>query len=249
MKVATLPLALACLLAGGAFAEPPLTLVNASFMDVDSQLESAQGHPNEEWRLHGLKSYLGGHYDEAVQRFERAAWYADKHSQHYLSLIHWHGQGVPADRVQAYIWADLAAERGNRRLLAIREKMWAQLTPQQQRQAEVDGAAYYEKYGDAAAQPRAETEIRRFARGMTGSRLGYRNQKMDVAGGGPINGAFGNASAAMLASSLAAHGSTTGDVTYAEERVKLADYWRAQDAELDRGGRVELGPLTPTRRP
>lgn len=223
----------------------PLKLVDASYMEIDGQLKSAKGHPNEEARLTGLKAYQGGHYAEAIEQFERAASYADKHSQHYLSLIYWHGQGVAPDRVRAYIWSDLAAERGSRKLLAIREKMWAALTPGQQQQVAAQGADFYARYGDETAQPRAETEIRRFARGMTGSRVGYRNQNIDITQGGPINGSF-NASPGMLAASAMVVGSTNGDQFYAEDRTRLSHYWRAQDAELD-SGRVDVGPVTPTR--
>src|SRR5262245_5705052 len=122
MKRTTLGVFLLLSCTSAALAAPSLELTSASFMQVDAQIKSAKGHPNEEWRLNGLKAYLSGHYTEAVDRFERAAGYADKYSQHYLSLIYWHGQGVTADRVRAYIWSDLAAERGSRRLLAIREK-------------------------------------------------------------------------------------------------------------------------------
>lgn len=230
---------------GSVLAKEPLKLVSASFMDVDAQLKSAKGHPNEEWRLRGLKSYLSGHHDESIVKFERAASFADKHSQHYLSLIYWHGQGVPVDRVRAYIWSDLAAERGSRKLLAIREKMWAELTPQQQQQAVKDGSDYYARYGDEVARPRAEAEIRRFASQMTGSRVGFHNQKMDVVNGGPINGSFGNATPGMLAASAMVVGTTTGDKLYAADRTRADAYWVAQDRELDRSGHVEVGPARP----
>lgn len=230
---------------GSALAEGPLKLVSASFMDVDAQLKSAEGHPNEEWRLRGLKSYLSGHYDEAIAKFERGASFADKHSQHYLSLIYWHGQGVPVDRMRAYIWSDLAAERGSRKLLAIREKMWAELTPRQQQQALAEGGEYYARYGDEVAKPRAEAEIRRFTARMTGSRVGFHNQKMDVINGGPINGSFGNATPGMLAATVMVVGSTTGDKLYAADRTRADAYWSAQDRELDRTGRVEVGPASP----
>jgi hypothetical protein len=242
-------------LAGLACPEPghaaePLKLVDASFLEIDGQLKSAKGHPNEEARLNGLKAYQGGHYAEAIEHFERAASYADKHSQHYLSLIYWHGQGVAPDRVRAYIWSDLAAERGSRKLLAIREKMWAALTAEQQQQVPMLGTDFYARYGDDIAKPRAETEIRRFARGMTGSRVGYRNQRIDITQGGPINGAFGNATPGMLAASAMVVGSTTGDRFYAEDRTKMSQYWRTQDSELDGGsGRVEVGPVTKPRAP
>jgi len=243
MKTRRAGWALACLLmVAPAWAGEPLKLVSASFMDVEAQLKSAKGHPNEEWRLRGLQAYLAGHYGEAIEKFERAAAFADKPSQHYLSLVYWHGQGVPEDRVRAYIWSDLAAERGSRKLLAIREKMWAELTPQQQAQAVADGSDYYAKYGDEVAKPRAEAEIRRFAAQMTGSRVGYRNQKLDVANGGPINGSFGNATPGMLAASEMVVGTVSGDRMYAADRTRMGAYWAAQDRELDHQGRVEVGP-------
>lgn len=228
----------------------PLQLVDASFMEIDALVTSAKGRPNEEWRLQGLKAYQAGQYEEAVRRFERAATFADKFSQHYLSLIHWHGAGVPVDRVQAYVWSDLAAERGNRRLLAVREKMWAQLTAAEQAGVLAQGPAYYDRYGDAAAQPRAEAEIRRFARGMTGSRVGYRNQMIE-SGGPPINGVFvvdTGSNAAAYAVSVAG----SPDELYGREGGlrRLDTYWQQQDAQLERlTGRVEVGPATRSRGP
>lgn len=213
-------------------------------MEIDGQLVSAKGRPNEEWRLRGLKSYVSGHYGEAIERFERAASYADKYSQHCLSLIHWHGQGVPADRVRAYIWADLAAERGSRKLLAIREKMWAELTAREREQVARDGGDYYAHYGDEVAKPRAEAEMRQFARNMTGSQVGYRNQMLET-GGGPVNGAFGvDTGSNMAAYAISVAGSPDELYGKAGGLSRLREYWGQQDAELERPGRVEVGPLT-----
>lgn len=222
-------------------------LTDASFVEIDGQLKSAKGHPNEEWRLQGLKRYVNRQYAAAAEYFERAAGYADKYSQHYLSLMYWHGVGVPADPVQAYIWADLAAERGNRSLLLLREKMWAELTTGQQREAVQQGGPFYARYGDEVAKPRAETEIRRFARGMTGSRVGFNNSQIDIELGGPIHGSFGNATPAMFAASAAANGTSTELQFYADDRIKTDEYWQAQDRLL--GGKVEVGPLSPVREP
>jgi len=250
MNVRPACLVVACLLAfGHVAAGEKLQLVDASFMEIDAMLVSARGRPNEEWRLNGLKSYQSGHYHEAVQRFERAATYADKYSQHFLSLIHWHGAGVPVDRVQAYIWSDLAAERGSRPLLAIREKMWSQLDADERARALAQGPAFHDRYGDAVAKPRAEAEMRRFARDMTGSRVGYRSQMIE-SGGGPVNGAF----VADIGSNAAAYAvSVAGspDELYGRDGGlrRLQGYWREQDALLDRAsGRVEVGPATRARR-
>lgn len=230
-----------------ALAAPPVALTDASFMQIDAQVKSAKGHPNEEQRLRGLKSYQNGEYIDAVAAFKAAAYHADKYSQHYLSLIHWHGVGVARDTVQAYIWADLAAERGSPRLLAIREKIWAQLTPQQQAEAVQRGVAEYARYGDAVAKPRADAEIRRFMRGMTGSRVGYRNQRLDIEQGGPIHGSFGGPPGLQSASAMA-NGTTSGDEFYADSRTQTAQYWQAQDRGLD-GGKVNVRALEPVRQP
>jgi len=224
--------------------EAPM-LTQASFMTLDAMLPSLRGRPNEEFRIQGLKSYQQGRYGEAISRFELASGYGDKYSQHYLSLIHWHGVGTHVDRVQAYIWSDLAAERGSPRLLAIREKMWAQLSAAEQARVPDAGAAFYERYGDDVAKPRAEAEIRRFARGMTGSRVGYRNQPIET-GGGPVNGVFltdvGSNSAAY---SVSVAGSP--DELYGKEGglKRLDTYWQEQDRLLD--GTVEVGEMETVR--
>lgn len=235
------------LFASPAWAAPQLELTKASFMDIDSNLRQAQGHPNERERYTGLKAYKTRHYDEAIEHFQRAASYADKYSQHYLSLIYWHGEGVARDPVKAYIWSDLAAERGSVPLLAIREKMWAELDDGQKKQVEAEGPGYYDRYGDAVAKPKAEREIRRFATKMTGSRVGFQH-KLDIQNGGPINGSFGNATQGMLAASVGVNGSSNEREMYGDQRTEMAAYWREQDKELN-GGRVDIGPLQQDRTP
>ncbi|MCF7221772.1 hypothetical protein [Marilutibacter chinensis] len=241
------PALLAGLLAGlPALAGEPSTrqlpLTDASFMEIDAMLVSVRGRPNEEARLRGLKHYVDDRPGQALEQFERAAGYADKFSQHYLSLMHWHGVGTPVDRVRAYIWSDLAAERGNPRLLAIREKMWAGLSEAEQAQVLTHGPDFYARYGDDVAMRRAEDEMRRFARNMTGSRVGYRNQRME-AGGGPANGSFavdtGNNAAAYM---ISVAGSP--DELYGREGglARLNDYWREQDRLLE--GDVRVGPVS-----
>lgn len=236
------------LISAPSVASPPLELTSASFMEVDGRFKSATGHPNEEWRFHGLKAYLSGRHAEAIRSFERAAGYADKYSQHYLSLIYWHGQGVPVDRVRAYIWSDLAAERGSRKLLAIREKMWAELSPEEREQAVTKGAEFYDRFADAVAKPRAEVEIRRFANNKTGSRVGFNNQNIDIQLGGPIHGSFGGPPGLVAASAMVAGTSDEGGL-YAEDRTNVRDYWRAQDEGLERRGHVEVGPISVDKEP
>ena len=96
------------------------------------------------------------------------------------------------------------------------------------------------------AKPRAEAEIRRVARNMTGSRVGYRNQQLDT-GGGPVNGVFATA----VGSNTAAYAvslSGSEDELYGKEGglQRLDGYWQEQDRLLE--GSVEIGELETVRR-
>lgn len=221
----------------------PVKLTDASFMDVDAQLKAAEGRPNELSRLAGLKAYLSRDYNGARTQFERAAYYADKYSQHYLSLMYWHGSGVPTDRVLAYIWADLAAERGGRQMLLIREKMWSELTNAQQDQAAEQGLAFYERYGDEVAKPRAEGAMRRFADDMTGSRAGYDGQMLATSGK-PVSGQF-FAKTGSNASSFTQTAVGTREQLYGAASRGMDRYWAEQDRLLE--GKVKVGPVVPVR--
>lgn len=220
-----------------------LKLTDAKFHEIDSMEHAAEGRPNEEARLSGLKAYERGDYGDAIRHFTRGAYHADKFSQHSLSLMHWHGVGVPVDRVQAYIWADLAAERGVRSLLLVRERMWQELSEQERERAKEAGADYYARYGDEAAKPRAEAVMRRFATKMTGSRVGFDGQMMEIAGR-PQGGTFAPQSGSMSTMYMGSTAASREEL-YGGARRDLAAYWTEQDLLL--GGRVDVGPLTPVR--
>jgi hypothetical protein len=111
----------------------------------------SDGYYNEYYRFKAAREASKGDWGHAARLFEMAARYGDKYSQHRLSLIYWHGVGAAKDRVEAYVWADLAAERGYPSLLAIREKMWSALTPQEREAVPERGKRRFAKYGDAAA--------------------------------------------------------------------------------------------------
>lgn len=226
-------------LSGEVRASDPLSLADVNIHHVTSMTHAAQGRPNEEARLAALRSYLHGDHSAAAAHFRRAAYYADKYSQHALSLMKWHGLGSEVERVEAYIWADLAAERGRRQLLLVRERMWQELTAAERKDAQSVGPAYYALYGDQVAQPRAESIMRRFARNMTGSRVGFDGQMLDIAGrpsGGTFAPQVGSAATAYMGSTAA-----TRDQLYGELRSSFAAYWDTQDQMLD--GHVEVGPV------
>lgn len=202
---------------------------------IDQQLYLAAGHPNEFWRYHGLRQHLTGRDGEAASHFERAAAYADKPSQHYLSLLYWYGQGVPQDRVQAYIWSDLAAERGQRNLLRIREKMWRELSEAERAQVIERGEAMHRQYADAYTKIRTERALFRFATQMTGSRAGFNDGRLQVSFGGLDSG----------------EGGTDAMALYGDERTDRNRYWQAQDRMLNGplGVTINVGPIEPVDRP
>jgi hypothetical protein len=141
--------------------------------DYDALAKMAVNHPNELYRIYGAKFAANGQWRDAANSFRKASRYADKYSQHRLSMMYWHGVGVGRDRVEAYVWADLAAERGYPDFLAIREKMWAELTPEQQSQVADLGNRMYAEYGDPVAKRRFADALAHGKRKVTGSRTGF----------------------------------------------------------------------------
>ncbi|MGN6152694.1 MAG: hypothetical protein ACTHOH_11915 [Lysobacteraceae bacterium] len=178
-----LPVALLLALAVGAHAapSPPTPGQQAVAVETDAEALShfdmlealSADHPNERFRLYGQKAAATGNWVDAARNFRMAARYADKYSQHRLSLMYWHGVGVAEDRVEAYVWADIAAERGYPQFLAIREKMWAELTPPQQAAVAGRGAARYAEFGDPAAKQRFADALGHARMNVTGSRTGF----------------------------------------------------------------------------
>jgi uncharacterized protein len=130
-------------------------------------------HLNERYRLYAQKAAATENWGDAANAFRIAARYADKYSQHRLSLMHWYGVGVAVDRVEAYIWSDLAAERGYPQFLAIRERMWRELTPEQQAAVAQRGEALYAEFGDPTAKKRFEAALAQGRRQVTGSHTGF----------------------------------------------------------------------------
>jgi len=131
-------------------------------------------HPDLRWRKIGLERYEQGKLDSALQAFIRSSRYADKGSQAMVAEMYWKGEGTQVDRAQAYAWMDLAAERGYKDFLAVREHYWNSLDNQEQKRALVVGKDIYADFGDDVAKPRLERKITQGRRKTTGSRTGYK---------------------------------------------------------------------------
>ncbi len=143
------------------------------------------GHPDLRYRMHGQAELEQGRHEDAFSFFRRAAWYGDKASQGMVAEMLWNGQGTPRDRALAYAWMDLAAERGYYGFALLRERYWDALTEEERARALEVGGEVYASYGDAVAEPRLATALRRARRSGTGSRTGFAgNVKINVPGPG-----------------------------------------------------------------
>lgn len=138
------------------------------------------GHPDLRHRQRGMDLYQRGRYAEAMRSFQRAASYADKASQAMLAEMLWTGTGVAADRPMAYVWIDLAAERGYPGLVVIRERYWNALDETERTIARRDGPALQARYHDGVAKPRLAAVLRRTRGQMTGSRTGYTGNPLRI---------------------------------------------------------------------
>jgi uncharacterized protein len=204
--------------------------------DFDALVKMAANHPNELHRIHANKAAASGDWGDAARHFRIAARHADKYSQHRLSMLYWHGVGVAADRVEAYIWADLAAERGYPQFLAIREKMWGALTLQQQAAVPARGRAFFDEYADAAAKPRVERAIAQGLRQRTGSHTGF-DAGLIISSIGPGNQLFGSVGGVNLKQ------------MYDASRTDPKKYWAFEDM-VWKNGMVKVGEIenVPTER-
>ncbi|HEL4298417.1 MULTISPECIES: sel1 repeat family protein [Stenotrophomonas] len=143
--------------------EDPL-LISAGFLN---------GHPDLRFRMLGMEKQRANDLQAAFGFFQRAGFYGDKVSQAMVAEMLWNGTGTAVNRPLAYAWMDLAAERGYKGFLELRERYWAALSEAEQVQAVTEGEAVYARFGDAAAEPRLALAMRREQKRMTGSRTGF----------------------------------------------------------------------------
>ncbi|HIE0128912.1 TPA: hypothetical protein ACXI73_004041 [Stenotrophomonas maltophilia] len=176
-------------------------------------------HPDLRFRQLGMEARERGRDEEARNNFRNAARYGDKLSQAALADMLWNGQGGPADRALGYAWMDLAAERGTEWLVAQRERFWEALSADERERAVREGRTLYAEFGDPAAMPRLERELRAGSMQQTGSRAGW--------------------SGAMRSQGRG----DAGPRVLQPEKHQLARYWdpvayrQWQDEELARSGR------------
>lgn len=204
----------------GAPQDDPMVLQSEGFL---------QGHPDMLWRNRGAYEYQRRRYADAARFFGDAAFYGDKPSQAMLAMMLWNGEGVDADRAEAYAWIDLAAERGYTSFVATREKFWAGLSEDERRRALEVGKDLYAKYGDENAQDRLDFEMIRTRNRLTGSRLG-RPGTVVVRLPGPDGRTLRN---------------VDGSIFYSARYWNPGNYrsWQDEHWEAPAQGRVDVGPV------
>lgn len=190
-------------------------------------------HQDLKYRLLGLEAYKQKRFDDALRYFRRASFFADKPSQGMVAEMYWNGEGSPRDPVLAYAWMDLAAERGYLGFVGLRERYWKALSEAERARAIEEGQAVYARFGDAAAKPRYEHQLRIGKREMTGSRTGF-NRGVQIQVPGP-------------------EGSQTieGSKFYDDRYWDAKKYWAWQDRiwAKPRIGKVTIGEIEETGKP
>lgn len=207
--------------------------------EIDPQIvQSAafeEGHPDMRLRRLGVQARGEGRLEHARTWFRRAGRFGDKLSQAAYAEMLWEGEGGEAEPILAYVWMDLAAERGAPMFLTLRERYWRELDAGQREQALAQGVAVYAEYGDEAALPRLERRMRRIANNVTGSRTGWVGT-LDIYLGLNADGT----SDALV----------SGDRYFADRYWDPEAYRRWQDELLrtpPAEGRVDVGELEPVR--
>lgn len=165
-----------------AHADSKDAVIDREDQEVMSTIAFLDAHPDMKYRREGWLAFEAGEYEGAIAHFTKAASFGDKVSQAMLAEMAWNGQGQPVDRPLAYAWADLAAERGYRQFVALRERYWAQLTPQEQDTAIRVGQPLVPVYSHAATQVAMRKHLRKARRYMISGRY---NRSADIVVPGP----------------------------------------------------------------
>lgn len=189
-------------------------------------------HRDLRFRLQGLAHLDEGDSAAAHADFLRASKYADKASQAMVAEQLWSGEGVARDRALAYVWMDLAAERGYPSFVAFRERYWDALRADERASALERGDDVLAQYGDAVAMPRLEHLLRKKRTTFTDSRVGNVARGLQVFMVSPQSGLTGR---------------VPRDQVLARKFWHARDYFEWQDAIWERPpqGVVEVGPLRP----
>jgi hypothetical protein len=134
---------------------------------------SSSARPGVYFFKKGVDAFKKDQTAFAIEMYETSAAYAYKPAQYNLAVMYAKGQGVAIDIPRAMAWSALAAERGDRRYVAARDAINADLNDQQVARANAILAELIPKYADETAMRKARSRWKDVKLGATGSRLGY----------------------------------------------------------------------------
>lgn len=157
--------------AGAVPARDDAPLIDREDQKVMSTIAFLDAHPDLKYRREGWLAFDAGDHAAAIGHFREAARFGDKISQAMLAEMAWKGLGQPVDRPLGYAWADLAAERGYRQFVALREQYWAKLTAHERERAIEVGQPLLPVYSQEATQATMEKHLRKARRYMIAGRV------------------------------------------------------------------------------
>jgi uncharacterized protein len=175
--------------------------------------------------IQGMEDYNNGRLFSARHYFLVAARYGDKVAQYNLGVIHYLGEGIPADPARGWAWFDIAAERGYPQMVETALDVWDELD-EAGREA---GMAYREeleaRFADAIVVPRVANMMERQRRNVTGSRTGFVSGMLQVVDRNGVT--------------------RSGDEFYAQERWDFNEIVRIEAQLFDNmaRGRVDIGEI------
>ncbi len=104
----------------------------------------------------------------------------DKYAQYMVGVHHQRGLGVPQNLSRAYAWHRLAAERGNPRLMELRDALAATLTADQRATGDELFGELQQRLGDRTLITRLIRDDVALLRASAGSRVGARGSPVTV---------------------------------------------------------------------
>lgn len=117
--------------------------------------------------------YHNGHWERAYFIYVNdLAAIGDKYSQYMAGYMCLHGKGVELDKIKASAWYRLAAERGSREFVKVRDELLESMSEEQKVASDAEFLSLRQRYSDLALILRQLKRERRAASERpTGSRL------------------------------------------------------------------------------
>jgi hypothetical protein len=130
-------------------------------------------HPDLFGEFAGMRRYAHKDYAGALKYFKIGAYYSDKLSALSIGLMYLNGEGMVRDPVTAYAWLVVAAERNYPDFVATRDRVKAELSAEQLKQAQPLVDQLMGEYGDKVAKRRLVVQLRQGQMKITGSHTGF----------------------------------------------------------------------------